>query len=260
MILRGNFYSETLQSDTGINIVVPNKYNKKEQGKVIYLYHGMCANSSSWLDNTLVNAYANKYNCIIIMADAGRSYYKDMVLGQKYFTYLAVELPEVVDRIFNISSKREDTIAIGGSMGGYGALKIALTYPERFGTVCALAPAGVMVQDFLDVCKTKDTMEERKRIYGSQVGIDMINIFGPDFAYDETDDVFLLAQKCQKANNLPNIYLTCGTEDELIAENRKFKAILDKANIPYKAEETEGGHNWKYFNETLKHALNFAIK
>ena len=56
--------------------------------------------------------------------------------GWKYFTYVAEEVPRIVQSYLHISPKRENTFVGGTSMGGLGALKLALTYPERYAMAC----------------------------------------------------------------------------------------------------------------------------
>ena len=59
-----------------------------------------------------------------------------MKYGLPYFSYLTEELPTICKSIFRISADREHTAVMGGSMGGYGALKCALSKPEQYG-MCA---------------------------------------------------------------------------------------------------------------------------
>lgn len=60
------------------------------------------------------------------------SFYTDMVYGHQYFTFVSEELPKFVRAIFPLSDKREDNFVAGMSMGGYGALKLALSNQKSF--------------------------------------------------------------------------------------------------------------------------------
>ena len=150
----GTIYSETLRMDTNIAVIAPKKaipfgreYNGKPY-KVVYLLHGLSANSADWLINTEAQINATKYNVVFITAEVQRSFYTDMKYGLKYFTYISEELPKLCASLFNISAKREDTYIIGMSMGGYGALKCAMRHPE---TYCGVAA-------FSAVCDIKDNV------------------------------------------------------------------------------------------------------
>jgi len=54
------------------------------------------------------------------------------------YSYVSRELPEVIAANFNVDAKRAGIF--GHSMGGHGALTIAIKNPDRFKSVSALAP------------------------------------------------------------------------------------------------------------------------
>ena len=56
----------------------------------------------------------------------------------RMWSYIAQDLPRVVMHNFPIDESRQ--ALSGHSMGGHGALTIAMTYPERFASVSAFAP------------------------------------------------------------------------------------------------------------------------
>lgn len=97
---------------------------------MLYLLHGLSDNHSCWLRRTAVDRYAEEYGIAVVMPEVQRSFYCDMAHGPAYFTYIADELPQICQRLFRLSDKREDTFIAGNSMGGYGALKAALSRPE----------------------------------------------------------------------------------------------------------------------------------
>ena len=168
MKLNGNVFSKVLDMDTGITIVTPNDLKLDGSYKVVYLLHGLCGNHRNWADYTLLPTYANDYDAIFIMPEVQRSFYMDMKYGLKYFSYITEELPEICKNIFNISSKREDTAIMGASMGGYGALKCALSKPDQYGFCGAFSPAFLFLKDYLDY--QRDTgiveFEDLKAIFG----------------------------------------------------------------------------------------------
>ena len=67
------------------------------------------------------------------MPDGGKSYYTNCIRGDKYWDYMAKELPEIVYTLFPYVSKKERIIMwLVYSMGGYGSMKLALNYPDSF--------------------------------------------------------------------------------------------------------------------------------
>ena len=108
---------------------------------VLYLLHGLSDDETIWMRRTSIERYAAQYGLAVVMPNGARSYYADMLRGGKYWTYLSEELPKVMQSFFRISDRREDTFAAGLSMGGYGAMKLALHCPERFAAAASLSGA-----------------------------------------------------------------------------------------------------------------------
>lgn len=106
---------------------------------VIYLFHGLTDNCTGWTRYTSVERYARDHSAAVIMPEVQRSYYTDMAYGMKYFTYVHDELPRLCRHMFGLSDKRELNYVMGLSMGGCGALKCALTTPERYAGCAAFS-------------------------------------------------------------------------------------------------------------------------
>jgi putative tributyrin esterase len=89
-----------------------------------------------------IERYAQENNLAVIMPSVDRSWYTNTAYGANYFDFITEELPELCHKAFGgLSEKREDNIIAGLSMGGYGAVKTALTYPEKYGACIALSGA-----------------------------------------------------------------------------------------------------------------------
>src|SRR5699024_6429631 len=67
MILRGHIFSQVLEMDTGLTIVAADKFLPHGPHKVVYLLHGLCGNSESWADYTMLPAYADKYDALFVL-------------------------------------------------------------------------------------------------------------------------------------------------------------------------------------------------
>ncbi|MGG7079589.1 alpha/beta hydrolase [Clostridium sardiniense] len=259
MILRGNVFSKILGMDTGITVIVPNKFKESDKYKVAYLLHGLCGDNGSWADNTMLPVYANNYNTIFIMPEVARSFYTDMKYGQKFFSYVTEELPEICKRVFNISNKREDTVIIGGSMGGYGALKCALSEPEKYGYCCAFSSACLFLKEYLDIQRESGKTEEFRSMYGEQLITDFLSAFGPELEWNPKDEILELAKSVSVQEIKPKIYLACGTEDYLRDYNIRFCNEIEKINLNFTYEEWEGIHDWYFFDEALKKSLQICF-
>ena len=133
-IMHTLFFSNILKRRCAMNVYVPEHPHKdgKPGFPVVYLLHGIKQNSTDWTRWPDIEAYVKENGVALVFPEGYRGFYTDMVYGPAYYTYLSQELPELVCKMFGVSGKREDTFVAGLSMGGYGALKMALKNPERF--------------------------------------------------------------------------------------------------------------------------------
>ena len=110
---------------------------KKEKYPVLYLLHGMTDNQSTWQRNTSIERYAAEKGdrCGNALLSSGMVYGHEIRIPvfHLYLSGSARRLPKFFPCI---SDLREDNFVAGNSMGGYGALKLALSRPDRF---CAAA-------------------------------------------------------------------------------------------------------------------------
>ena len=74
MILRGSVYSSMLEMETGITVIIPNKFNMEQNYQVVYLLHGLCGGNGDWANYTMLPVYANDYNAIFVMPEISRSF------------------------------------------------------------------------------------------------------------------------------------------------------------------------------------------
>ena len=255
MILRGNFYSETLCMDTGVQLYLPNK--GKAPFRIVYLLHGLHGDSGTWLDNTMLSIFAKQYNVVFVMPQVSRSFYANLKYGRKFYDYASNELPQLCQRNFNISAKREDTAVMGCSMGGYGALWFALSKPEQYGFCGAISPAGMFVKQALDSIRSDTQGYLKTGGEAEEILTDLYAIYGENLEYRPDYDLLYLTKNFNADKKSPKIYITCGTEDDLRKENLAYKEVLKTTGLDFTYEEWAGGHDWYFFNEALKKTLEF---
>lgn len=255
MIFHGEFYSKYLEQNTRLTILGPDPDPKKPY-KLLYMLHPLCCNADTWAYYTRLPLYIRNYNVLCITPEVNRSFYFDQKFGQKYFTYIGKELPLFLERMFRFSSKREDTSVMGVSMGGYGALKLALTYPERFG-FCAFASAPMLfLKGEMEQFKLM-THEERVSVSTPQFEEDMKAILGPDFQTEDKDEIMRLLENTP-CGCKPEIFHCCGTNDYLYAQNKVFSEEMSKwGAYKYTYREWDGAHTWAFFDEFLRQALQY---
>jgi len=245
-LLTVDFYSEALEMGTTLRVLLPEgaaghigtpDAPVPPELPVLYLLHGLSDDSTAWLRYTSIDRYVGERPMAVVMPQVARSFYADEVDGYPYWRYLSEELPAVVQRMFRVSGRREDTFVAGLSMGGYGALKWALRQPERFAAAASLSGA-------LDVVGLA-TVDERgplfRRVYGDQGP-------GPD------DDLLDLLGRADPSA-LPGLWVSCGTEDHLIASNHRFVARAEEVGVPVTARFGAGEHEWGVWDSTIRDVL-----
>lgn len=260
MILRGYVLSKVLEMETGITVVIPNTIKPAGSYRTAYLLHGLYGSSGNWADFTMLPVYADKYDVIFIMPEVARSFYTDMKYGLRYFTYVTEELPRICESIFNISSRREDTAVIGASMGGYGALKCALSRPEQYGYCCAFSSACLFLKEGLDKMRSAEGRKECKDTFGEQLFRDFVSMFGEQLEWDPRNEILELAKKLDVQQIKPKIYSACGAKDSFLEDNSRFAREMKKLSFDFTYEEWQGYHDWYFFNEALQKALRICFR
>ncbi len=250
-LLHLRWFSQTLQKQVETHIINPDC--APPPYPVLYLLHGLSDDSSNWLRWTRIEHYAQPFPMLIVMPDGFRGFYTNNEQGAAYGDYMVKELPEVIERTFRVRSNRASR-AIGGlSMGGYGALRLALAHPYKY--CSAHSHSGALswgrTAHFEELAAQPRHpawfLEEIKRVFGSH----------PD---GTVHDLFALAQKAKNRRPLPKIRLDCGKDDFLLQANRSFSATLKELEIPHVYFEAEGGHNWDYWDQQIKGALEFHAR
>lgn len=219
-----------LEKMTSFVAIVPD--DKPGPFPVLYLLHGLSDDHTAWSRRTSLERYVQDLPLIVVMPNGERGFYTDAKNKPKsaFETNLVKDIVGFVDRTFRTIPTREGRVAAGLSMGGYGALKLALKYPDLF---CAAASHSGAV-DFA----------RRDFAQGDDWGWEWRLILG-DTPADGLDDLFALAPGLDLAN-LPALRIDCGTDDFLIEPNRAFTAHLTALGLPHEYQEHPGGHDWEY--------------
>lgn len=238
--LQLDYRSAALGQNVCVNIILP----KKEVSvfKTLWLLHGHSGDHNDWMRFSAVERYARDLELAVVMPGTDSTWYTDTVYGKKYFTFITEELPALMAGYFKgYSAAREDNLIIGLSMGGYGALKAALTCPEKY-HFCASLSGSV------DITRKNNpyNLDEWRSIFG-------FGLQSADELEGTKHDLFALA-KSQK--NFPYIYMWCGTEDKLIEPNNRLHAHLNNLGIAHEYHTSEGNHSWKYWDMHIQNALS----
>lgn len=216
--------------------------------QAVYLLHGAYGDCTDWSGLTGVQRYAQERKVAVVMPSAENGFYQDMFRGPAWLTYLGEELPELMCSLFPISPRREDTFTAGLSMGGYGAWRLALTYPKRFAAAASLSGA-------LDLKGVLKAIREGV-IDGPFPWNDIFA--DPDAGtVGEADLLNLICRGRRKGLPLPALFQSCGTEDFIYPVNKAVHRDLTEADVPHTYEEHPGVHDWNYWDKQLQRALDW---
>ncbi len=240
-MIRVDFFAESLELSTSMTVVLPQEGGTPPP--VLYLLHGLTDDHTAWTRFTSIERYADDHGLAVVMPQVHRSFYADEAYGMKFWTFLSEELPRVVERFFQVSSRREDTFVAGLSMGGYGAFKWALREPHRFAAAVSLSGA----LDLAWLQRHDDRPHIRKVMADVYAGRD---VTGSD------DDLFHLLRTADPAT-LPRLMLRCGTGDHLLHQNERFVAACAEAGVPLDSGFGPGEHEWGYWDTHIRPALTF---
>jgi len=236
-----HFFSNTLAKQVAMNVIVPDK--GAGPFATYYLLHGMSDDYTIWHRRTRIEWYVRDLPLIVVMPDGFRGFYTNNADGPAYATFFGEELIQFVERIFPAKKVRAGRCIGGLSMGGYGALRLALGYPDLF--TSANSHSGAL-------------MAGAQAREGPQAQ-EFVRIFGRNPTGSE-HDLRVLAKRCAKQKKLPKLRIDCGVDDFLIDANRRFHHFLTQQRIPHEYEEYPGEHNWDYWDLHVQEALQFHAK
>lgn len=251
-----DFFSDALELNVTIRVILPQPtathahhfpegMDQSPPHPTLYLLHGLGDNSSAWTRQTSIERYVWKKNLAVVMPEVHRSFYADMVMGNKYWTFITEELPVVARRFFPLSDKREDNFVAGLSMGGYGAFKWALAYPERIAAAASLSGA-------LDRTKRMVTTEK--------MTAEFAHVFGSpeDYLGSDNDLLHLASQLASGSGPRPTLFQCCGTEDFVYPENISFQDHLKALKIDSDYREHPGEeHEWGYWDRMIQDVVEW---
>ena len=250
------FHSQLIGKTLPYNVVLPRDYQTSPRTRypVLYLLHGYSGHYSDWVTRTNLADYATEYRMIVVTPEGNDGWYTDSagITTDKYESYILQELIPDVDRRFRTIQARYARAIAGLSMGGYGALKFGLKYPDRFVFAGSLSGATATA------AWTEEDLKGMTAIRDSLFGV-----FGP--VGSETrkrNDIYEITRGLTAARiaALPYFYLDCGTEDFLIDMNQKFAALLREKKIPHEYRELPGNHNWEYWDQQVREVLKIAAQ
>ncbi len=251
MTIVDKFYSHALEEETPYMAVIPESLVGKSDVPYVHIVHGMTDDVEIWLRFTRLASLLEKHGFAAALTFAENSYYTDMAHGKRYLSAVADDFPAFLSENYSFSRSRDKRGIMGNSMGGYGALKLALAYPDRYCTAVSLSGVTDIVYRFVDC----GFWEEHG-----------IANWGEDYREslpNSTSDLYRLVRDAERLSPAcrPVLRQICGTEDYLYEDNLRFRDFMCPRNgWDYAYFEDKGAHWWDFWDRVLPDVLNHFEK
>lgn len=256
-LLQVNFVSQALMRTVPIQVIlpvdkcVPGQPPRTAPYPTLYLLHGMLGNYTDWVSGTRIQRWAEAHDLAVVMPSGDNRFYVDQpATHDLYGAFIGRELVEMTRRMFPLSHRRQDTFIGGLSMGGYGALRGGLCYPETFGAIAALSSANIPAM--LDSCSDDAPQFFQQKRY-------LEALFGPlDRIAGSDKDPLALADRLP-ADARPRLYLACGLQDPLLPLNRALAAGLQDRGLAVTYREAPGDHEWDFWDSQIRCVVDWLL-
>jgi S-formylglutathione hydrolase FrmB len=236
------FFSNFTQRNQPVNVILPTDYNADHSYPAVYLLHGVGGNETDWVEATDILAYAAFYNFLLVMPDAEKSWYVDspVVPESQYESYLVRELVPFIDANYSTAGDLYRGIT-GVSMGGHGAILLALRQPKVFTAASSLSGA-------LEITSHPQ--------WGDIWGLD--SLLGVFEANPDIWENFSCYDLIQTHRPRQKLFFDCGDADPYILEdNRHFALRCDSMGVAYDYQEYSGAHKWTFWDLRIQEHLSF---
>lgn len=225
------YRSEVMQTEVGYNLYLPPGYNapgNTNRYPVIYWLHGKGGNENGdakYAASLDAAISSGKIPPLIHVWVCGgeETYYSDSFDGKWMSeTTIIKELVPHIDTTCRTLAKRDQRAIQGMSMGGFGAMRLGLKYPELFSSIVAWAGGY----------RDPELMKEK------MVQLNYEKMFNNDPVIFMAGHPFTTAVKnADRVRGKTGIMMICGTKDYLLVPNRRMDDILTKAGLAHQYEE-----------------------
>lgn len=233
-------HSEAMNKDIHNMIMLPDAYDGKRAFPVVYLLHGHGMKYAEWLRvQRDLPKLASQYGMILVCPDGANSWYWDSPVNpaSRYETYVSRELTDYISKNYNTINDKSGRAVTGLSMGGHGALWLAIRHQDTFGA-CGSMSGGVDIRPFPNRWNMKDALgsyEQNPARWDAHTVMTQLHLIRPGLA----------------------IIIDCGTEDFFYEVNEKLHRELLTRKIPHDYISRPGVHNAPYWRNAILYQLLF---
>lgn len=286
-------WSAALRARKQLVVYLPPSYDREPARRypVAYYLHGLWGDEWNWVRQGRLDAAmdslvaAGAPEMVVVMPDGDDSWYttwnallpiaecqRDTVRREPaasycvpwthYDDYVARDLVAKVDSSYRTLADRRHRGIAGLSMGGYGAMALALGYPDVFAAAAShsgvVAPLYAGARPFAPPPRwaaTPDSLAARWGRWWTTIPI----AFGRDTAGWWARDPGRRAARvrAERAALMPALRFDVGVDDPTLDQNRAFHWTLDRLRIPHTYVERPGAHDWRYWRTHVGASLGW---
>ena len=234
-------HSNVMNRDIKAVVISPDHYSKKEKLPVVYLLHGFSGNYSDWVKKAPnVIPLADQYHCLIVCPDGNfASWYFDSPMSKEwqYETYVAGELVSWVDHHYVTIANRSGRAITGLSMGGHGALYLAIRHQDVYGAAGSMSGCVDLIpfSRSFGISQVLGDYETNQQRWKDNSVINMLGQIKPGIA----------------------LIFDCGYSDGFYPSNMAMHDQLVKMKIPHDFIVRDGGHSWEYWGNSVVYQVLF---
>ena len=251
--------SKILDSPVGYCIDLPADYASTAPRRypVLYFLHGLFDNDHRWVDRggkeifDRLTANGTIGHFIVVLPDGGETFYINSEDGKdRYEDFFIQEFVPYIDQHYRTIPTKEARGISGLSMGGYGALHLAMRHSNLFGSVAATS--AVLINELPNPLPTEGRWRFYARILSHAFGSPL------NQAYWKENSPLTLAKDPAKFQGL-KIYFDVGDHDRYGFEKGAaiLNQILDRENYPHTYALRPGGHGWEFLDQYMQYSMRF---
>ncbi len=286
-------HSDALGVDKDVVIYLPRGYDAQpaKHWPVFYYLHGLGGNETNWVEKGKLGAAADQLGleAIVVMPDGDDGFYVDSafkidyekcmadgtglfvpaqqphdktcVRARNYETYIAKDLVGWVDGHYRTLARRDARAVAGLSMGGFGAMELAMRHPDEFSVAASHSGAvALLYRGPRPFAPGKAELWTDVADWGKGAGAitDWIRgVFGPDIATWKAHDVVELATKLGPGKLA--LYFDCGSEDDFaLQDNVQYvHEALTARHIEHEYYLGPGKHDFAFWSARVPVSLAF---
>jgi S-formylglutathione hydrolase FrmB len=283
------FLSTALGVRKHVVVYLPPSYatDSTRRYPVAYYLHGLSGTETDWVSKGSLDATADSLfaagtpEMIVVMPDGDDGWYttwanqlayrtcadtlrneapeRYCVEHERYDDYIARDVVQHVDQHYRTRADRAHRGIAGLSMGGYGALIVALHHADAFAAAAShsgvLSPMYTGSRPFAEPARYASTVDDIRPVAGPYWSR-YLTYWGTNLdRWRDADLTHAAELLVRRGSQLPGIFIDCGRDDGFVDQNRAFHAELTRLRVSHAYAEWPGAHTWRYWSTHAAESL-----